>query len=109
MAQYKGTVTPDKAGNLFVFGHSSFFKGVEGSYKEVFKELNQLKPDDKIIIYHNKIPYLYKITKSYETNDTDWILLDPTPKDNNDKTLTLMTCWPPGTTLKRWGVIATQI
>lgn len=109
VAQFKGSSTPDKAGNLFVFGHSSFFKGVEGNYKEVFKELNLLKPDDKIIVYQNKIPYLYKVTKSYETNDQDWTLLDPTPDDKEDKTLTLMTCWPPGTISKRWGVIATQI
>lgn len=109
VAQYKSSQTPDKAGNLFVFGHSSFFKGVEGNYKEVFKELNQLKNDDQIMVYHNKIPYLYKVTKSYETTDTDWTLLDPTPKNESDRTLTLMTCWPPGTTAKRWAVIATQI
>ena len=109
VAQFKGSFTPDKPGNLFVFGHSSFFKGVEGKYKEVFKDLNQLKPDDKIMVYYNKTPYLYKVTKSYETDDTDWTLLDPTPKDAIDKTLTLMTCWPPGTITKRWGIVATQI
>lgn len=109
VAQYKGSQTPDKTGNLFIFGHSSFFKGVEGNYKEVFKELNRLKVDDQIMVYHNKTPYLYKVTKSFETTDTDWTLLDPTPKVDSDKTLTLMTCWPPGTTTKRWGVVAIQI
>ena len=109
VAQFKGSSTPDKAGNLFIFGHSAFFKGVEGNYKEVFKELNLLKADDKILVYYNKTPYLYKVIKSYETNDQDWTLLDPTPKDKDDKTLTLMTCWPPGTILRRWGVVATQI
>lgn len=109
VAQFKGSSTPDKEGNIFIFGHSSFFKGVSGKYLEIFKQLNELKENDEFVIYYNKIPYRYKITKSYLTNDQDWSLVDPTPDDKKDKTATLMTCYPPGTVLKRWAIIANQL
>lgn len=109
VAQFKGSVTPDKEGNLFIFGHSSYFKNLEGKYTEVFKTLNELKKDDTFTVYYQKKLYTYKVEKSYVTKDDDWSILDPTPKDTKDKTITLMTCWPPGTISKRWVVIGTQI
>lgn len=109
VGQFKDSSTPDKTGNLFIFGHSSWFPGVVGKYTEVFLQLNELKKDDEFIVYYQKTPYKYKVTKSYLTTDQDWTLIDPTPDNKDDKTVTLMTCWPPGTTAKRWGVVATQI
>lgn len=109
VGQFKDSTTPDKAGNLFIFGHSSWISGVEGKYTEIFKKLNELQEGDEFIVYYQKTPYRYRVIKSYLTNEKDWTLLDPTPDKKDDKTITLMTCWPPGTTTKRWGVVATQI
>lgn len=107
VAQFKGSVTPDQPGNLFIFGHSSFFEKAVGDYKEVFKNLDQLKENDEFLVYYHKTPYRYKVTKSFETNDKDWSIIN---QDNKtDKSVTLMTCWPPGTIAKRWVVQAKQI
>ena len=108
VAQYKGSSVPSVAGNLFIFGHSSYFAKAIGDYKEVFKELNKLKEGDEFLVYFKKTPYRYRVTKSYETNDKDWSILSPS-KDVNEKTITLMTCWPPGTIKNRWVVKGTQI
>lgn len=108
VAQFKGSANPDVAGNLFVFGHSSYFAKAVGNYKEVFKELNLLKEGDEFVVHYKKTPYRYKVTKSYETNDKDWSILSPS-KDSNEKTITIMTCWPPGTIQNRWVVRATQV
>lgn len=108
VAQFKGSSNPDGAGNLFIFGHSSYFAKAVGDYKEVFKELNLLKEGDEFVIHYKKTPYRYKVTKSYETNDKDWSILAPS-KDSNEKTITIMTCWPPGTIQNRWVIRATQV
>jgi len=108
VAQFKGSSNPDVAGNLFVFGHSSYLAKAVGDYKEVLKELNLLKEGDELVVHYKKTPYRYKVTKSYETNDKDWSILSPS-KDIQEKTVTIMTCWPPGTIQNRWVVKATQI
>lgn len=98
---------PDKAGNMFIFGHSEYYKNAPGDYKEVFKHLDQLQENDEFVIDYKNTPYRYRVNKSYVTSNTDWEIIKS--KDSKSKTVTLMTCWPPGTTDKRWVVRATQI
>lgn len=44
VAQFKGSQNPDEKGNLFVFGHSSYFPGIAGTkFTEAFKRLNEMK------------------------------------------------------------------
>lgn len=101
---------PQEAGNMFIFGHSRYYKDKPGDYKEVFKDLNQLKEGDKFKIYYKKQTFNYEVIGFGLVEMNDWTITeDPTPKDKKDKTLTIMTCWPPGTTEKRWAVRAKQI
>jgi len=109
IGQFKGSLTPDKEGNLFIFGHSSYVGKGEGKYKEILKDLNKLSPGDEVEVFYKKASYLYKVEKSYLTDVKDWSLLDPTQDNIKDKTLTIMTCWPPGSDQKRWAIKATQI
>jgi len=109
VAQFKGSQNPDEKGNLFVFGHSSYMPGAVGTkFTEVFKRLYELKKGNEFVVYYKGTQYHYKVTKSFKTDDKDWSVMDPTPKNQDDKTVTLMTCWPPGSNVKRWVVTATQ-
>jgi len=108
VAQFKDTKNPDELGNLFIFGHSKYYHDKPGDYKEIFKDLNQLKAKDEFNIYYKGEKIVYAVTESKKVDQYDWSILDPTADDPKDKTITLMTCWPPGTTDARWVVFATQ-
>jgi LPXTG-site transpeptidase (sortase) family protein len=109
VAQFEGTKNPDKPGNLFIFGHSKYYKEKPGDYKEVFKTLNRLVQGDRFNIYYKGKKYGYEVTDSKRVSKTDWSIMDPTPGIKDDKTVTIMTCWPPGALDARWVVFATQI
>jgi len=109
VALSKDSKNPKEFGNLFIFGHSDYLYTAPGNYKEVFKELDQLEKGDQFKIYFEKVPYIYEVFDSKVVDSKDFSVLDPTPKIEDDKTVTIMTCHPPGTTTKRWVVFAKQI
>ncbi|MDP3948719.1 MAG: sortase, partial [bacterium] len=102
VAHYNGTAKPGEGSNVFIFGHSSFFEADPGKFKEIFKELNLLEKNDEIIAWNNNKKYKYKVTekKIIEPNETQYLL--PTSSEQ----LTLMTCYPIGSTAQRLIVIA---
>lgn len=103
VAQAKGTVNPGEVGNIFLFSHSSvnFFEA--SRYNSIFYLLSKLESQDEIDLYYQGQKYVYKVTdkKTVDASNIQYL----TGKSNG-KTLTLMTCWPPGTTYKRLLVIA---
>ncbi len=52
VAHFKGTAKPGEGSNIFIFGHSSFYKNRPGNYKEIFKNLEQVKTGDEIILWY---------------------------------------------------------
>ncbi len=108
VAQMAGTKKPGEKGNIFIFGHSCFYKDQPGEYKNIFRKLDQLKEGDKIILSSEDKEYIYDVFGSKIINSEDLSVLDPTPENLEDETLTLMTCWPPCTTIKRLVVFATR-
>jgi len=102
VAHFQGTKFPGQGGNIFIFGHSSYYASDPGKYKEVFRDLNDLKIGEKIEILFNDKKYLYfvKSKKIIEPTATEYL------KDTKNERLTLMTCWPPGTYIKRLVIIA---
>lgn len=102
VAHYKGTPHPGDEGNSVIFGHSSYFKNKPGDYKEVFKRLNEVAVGDVIKIRSSDTSIEYKVVKSQIIKDDDFSILDSTTV----QTLTLLTCWPPGTIEKRYVVQA---
>lgn len=103
VAQMKGTVSPDKKGNMVIFGHSNFYADDPGAFKQVFKNLDELKAGDKIFIRHNDKDYNYAVSKQQIVNPEDtWVISAPYD-------LTLLTCWPPGTIEKRLIIFANKI
>lgn len=103
VAQAKGTANPDENGNMFLFSHSSVNFYEARMYNSVFYLLSKLEKEDKIDVYFKDKKYSYKVTNKKLVNDTDVSYLTARSKT---KTLTLMTCWPPGTSFKRLIVIA---
>lgn len=103
IAHLQGSALPGKAGNTFIFGHSSYYAWKPGSYKEIFKNLNDLETGDIITINSNALTYNYKVSDKKTVNPNDVAVAD---QNFSEKKLTLMTCWPIGSTAQRLVVVA---
>ncbi len=109
LGHYKGTALPGEIGNSFIYGHSvlpMFYN--PKNYKTIFSTLNKLEPGDEIFVEYNgtMLTYVVEDKKVVPTKDVK-PLQEVKPKFLNESTLTLMTCTPPGTRLKRLLVTAT--
>lgn len=110
VAHLAGSPRPNEAGNTFIFGHSQYYKLRPGNYKEVFKELDKLIRDDEFSIFYQDKEIKYKVVENKIVKFDDWSIQDgPTAKDPKDKTITIMTCWPPGTLKARRAIFAVQL
>lgn len=105
VVHYKGTALPDEKGNVFISGHSSGAWWRPGAYKTVFSLLDKLEKDDEIVLsYQNKV-YVYKVFDKLVVKPKDVWVLKPT----SEPVLSLMTCVPVGTDLKRLIVRASPL
>lgn len=103
VAHAKGTVFPGQIGNVFLFAHSAGDFYSANHYNAVFYLLSKLSPGDKIYLFYQSEQYTYTVSDIAKVNPETIAYLNQHP---SAKTLTLMTCWPPGTTLKRLVVSA---
>jgi len=106
VAQAKGSQLPGQEGNVFIFAHSSDTPLNATRYNAVFYLLNKMENDDEVFIYYQENKYLYKVREKK--------ILSPAKmgdylKTLKGKTLTLQTCYPPGTTLKRLLIVTQEI
>jgi LPXTG-site transpeptidase (sortase) family protein len=100
-----GTALPGEKGNVYITGHSSNYVWSKGQYNSVFALLDKLVVGDMVYIKFNNVTYEYKVFDKKTVSPTDVSVL----KQTNDSRLTLVTCWPVGTSLKRLVVLADQI
>lgn len=105
VVHYQGTALPGTLGNIFITGHSSYYPWAAGNYKDVFALLGKLKTKDKIYLQYKGANFVYEVSEIKVVLPDDLSVLGST----NQKTLTLMTCVPVGTNLKRLIVTAKQI
>lgn len=103
LGHYKGSALPGKVGNTFIYGHSVlpwFFN--PKNYKTIFSTLDKLSTGDLIHIWYKteKLTYVVE-TKELLHPDAVKPLAEVKPDFLNESTVTLMTCAPPGTKLKR--------
>jgi LPXTG-site transpeptidase (sortase) family protein len=105
VAHAAGTAYPGQLGNVFIFSHSGVDFYEAARYNAQFYLLNKLVPSDEIYLFYKKQKLVYKVTeqKIVAPENVEYLKGDPAKK-----TLTLMTCWPAGTTLRRLIVIAEQ-
>lgn len=107
LIHYGGTALPGNLGNTVIFGHSvlpQFYN--PANYLTIFSTLHTLKPGDTMEIMADGATYTYKITQMYEAMPDD---LSPLAQTYDGRTLTLITCTPPGTYLRRLIVKARMI
>ncbi len=104
VAHAKGTVYPGNAGNMFLFSHSSVNFYEASRYNSVFYLLSKLEAGDDILVYYRKNTFRYVVTEKKLVDPKEISYL--TGK-TTERMLTLMTCWPAGTTTKRLLVFAT--
>lgn len=97
VAHFVGTAMPGRIGNMFITGHSSYYWWSGGKYNQVFALLPQLKANDLIYVYYKGAEYVYQVKDSIVVKPTQIEVLDQTIIP----TLSLMTCVPIGTNLKR--------
>jgi len=106
VVRYPGTALPGEYGNTFITGHSSYYFWDDGQYKEVFALLSEVNIGEEIIIYYNQQKFIYQITEKKEISPSEVnVLSQPT----DQKQITLMTCTPVGTNLKRLIVVGNLI
>jgi sortase A len=103
VAHARGTSVPGAIGNIFLFAHSSenFYDALQ--YNSVFYLINKLEDGDKIYLYYHDNKFVYTVTGKKFVNSKDVSYLRG---ESLKVTLTLMTCWPPGTNSKRLLIFA---
>jgi len=104
LIQYPGTALPGQYGNTVIFGHSvlpQFFN--PKNYKTIFSTLPTLKKGDEILIDFDGVLYRYEVVSLQEVLPENVSVLE---QHYNAEYLTLITCVPPGTYLKRLVVTA---
>lgn len=103
VAHTKGTVMPGMIGNVFLFAHSVGNFWEVNRYNAVFYLLKELDSGDLVVLFWQGKRYDYEVTEKKIVEPTDVGYLSSVA---NYPMLTLQTCWPPGTTLKRMLVFA---
>ncbi|MCL4398052.1 sortase [Patescibacteria group bacterium] len=98
VAHAAGTVFPGQVGNSYLFAHSVGNFWEVSRWNAVFYLLKELEPGDEVDLFYKNVRYVYVVydKKVVEPDDTQYLTTQA-----NFPMLTLQTCWPPGTTLKR--------
>ncbi len=109
--RYPWSAKPGENGNSFIFGHSSNFPWMKWDYNDVFSLLDHVTYDDEVVVYYGQEKHTYKIRTKNVISPGDVSVLENDASDDKSK-LTLMTCWPIGTTLNRlvltWDLISVE-
>lgn len=105
VVHYPGTPLPGQSGNIVITGHSSYYPWDPGRFKDVFALLHNLNVGDEIIIFHRQKKYTYQVSELEKVFPYEVNVLN----DFQDDRLTLITCTPIGTNLKRLIVTAKPV
>ena len=103
VAHAEGTVFPGSVGNIFLFAHSTDAFWNVGRYNAIFYLLKELQNGDEVDVFYQGRRFAYRVVNKLivSANEVSWLT-----RPTNYEQLTLQTCWPPGTTLKRLVVLA---
>lgn len=104
LIQYPGTALPGEFGNVVIFGHSIlpvFYNPKD--YKSIFSLIPTLEKGDQILIDFDGIEFIYEVVSYKEVKPEEINVLE---QRFDQQTLSLITCVPPGTYLKRGIILA---
>ncbi|MDD3145386.1 MAG: sortase [Candidatus Gracilibacteria bacterium] len=96
--RYPGSSKPGEDGVSFIFGHSSNLPWMKGDYNDIFSTLDNVVYGDEVIVYYGQEKFTYKIREKKVIRPGDVSVLK---RNENRSEISLMTCWPVGTTLNR--------
>lgn len=105
VVHYPGTPWFDQSGNVVLTGHSSYYPWDPGRFKDVFALLHQVEKGDEIVAFHDQQKFKYVVDEIKVVLPSQINVLG----DSGDDRLTLITCTPIGTNLKRLIVIAKPV
>lgn len=95
------------AGHKFViFGHSSGYSWDTSQYKQVLRQINQLRAGDRIYINYQERGFVYEVRSS------DVMPAQALPsimEDDGYEQLAMYTCWPPNSISKRYVIYADPV
>ena len=97
VAHAKNTSFPGQGENIYLFAHSASGPLQIKQYNAVFYLLSKLEQGDRIIIFYKEKPYSYYVFEKKIIGPEKINYLEKT----GEEILTLQTCYPAGTTLKR--------
>ena len=103
VAHALGTSLPGQPGVSYLFAHSTDTIFNVPRYNAIFYLLQDMALGDRIVIFFAGRRYDYKVveTKITEASDVSYFTMQ-----TSEQILVLQTCYPPGTTWKRFLVIA---
>lgn len=97
VAHAKSTSFPGQGENIYLFAHSASGPLQIKQYNAVFYLLPKLEQGDQVIIFYKEKPYYYYVFEKKIIGPEKVNYLEKT----GEEILTLQTCYPAGTTLKR--------
>jgi len=106
---YPHSVMPGRKGTLFIAGHSSppTVEADARGFGHLFRRLPELREGDIITIVQGGGRYVdYEVHSTGVVSSTETSILE---QQNDDASLTLMTCYPVGTTRDRWVASAHRV
>jgi len=103
VAHAEGSAYPGEDGHVYLFAHSTDYWWNVGQYNAVFYLLYKLETGDEIDLFYEGKRVVYKVIgqKVIDPSQVEYLT-----RQSDEEFLTLQTCWPPGTTLKRLLVFA---
>jgi len=103
VAHAKGSGLPGFPGNTFIFAHSAINWYQASQYNSIFYLASKLEPGDEIFVYYKGSKYRYSVAEKKIVAASEINYLS---NNLNTSSLTLMTCWPPGSDLNRLIILA---
>lgn len=107
LVQYPQTALPGSSGSPVIFGHSTLPQFYDPQkYTTIFSNLPKIKEGSDIFVRYKDSEYTYRVTNILEVKPSElWVL----KQNYSAKTIKVITCVPPGTTLRRLVVEGTLI
>ena len=98
---------PGEIGNFVITGHSAGDIYSANPYKFIFSGLERLEEGDIMYVHYNSVRYTYKMVgrETIEPTEVSKLIIE----GNEKPMMTLVTCWPLGTSRYRLLIRAEQI
>lgn len=106
VAHTRGTAFPGEGGHIFLFAHSTDYFWNVGNYNAIFYLLSKLEVGDEVNLFYHNQPFAYRVIgkRIVEPSQVEYLT-----RKTNKEFLTLQTCWPAGTTLRRLLIFAQRV